>query len=75
MIGLCPVLGIALRLDLPEGFTTHVPNSPSLDRVRPDLGYVPGNVRVISNRANLIKNDGTADEHRRIAAYIEENTP
>lgn len=33
-------------------------------------GYVPGNVEVISFRANRIKNNGTADEHERIAQWM-----
>ena len=37
-------------------------NSPSLDRIRLELGYVKGNVRVISGRANLLKNDATIEE-------------
>jgi hypothetical protein len=33
------------------------PQSPSLDRIKPHLGYVRGNVRVISNHANTIKSN------------------
>lgn len=46
-------------------------NSPSLDRIQPLLGYVPGNVWVICLRCNAIKNDATPDELRRIADRIE----
>jgi len=62
----CPVLGIPL-------FTGSVltDNSPTLDRIVPARGYVPGNVAVMSCRANRIKNDGTAEEHRRIAAWLD----
>lgn len=63
----CPVLGIRLSRS-----TVHAcDNSPSLDRVVPELGYVLSNVRVISLRANIIKSFGTALEHRKIAEYIE----
>jgi hypothetical protein len=60
----CPVLGIELRQlsmeDEPQkGYHT---NAPSLDRIIPELGYVKGNVRVISARANLLKNDATISE-------------
>jgi hypothetical protein len=41
------------------GFNTF---SPSLDRIDPSRGYIPGNVQVISNRANLLKRDGTLRE-------------
>lgn len=63
----CPVLGIPLvwsRDRLSD-------NSPSLDKRVPSLGYVKGNVYVISNRANRIKNDGTIKEHQLIIEYME----
>jgi hypothetical protein len=66
----CPVLGIKLEL----GKGKNKPGSPSLDRIKPELGYVPGNVAVISNRANILKGDGTAEEHRKIANWIEAQT-
>lgn len=49
---LCPVLGIPLVIG--EG---RVPESPSLDRVIPERGYVVGNCRVISDRANRLKSN------------------
>lgn len=64
----CPVLGIKLV----RGFTdSNRDGSPSLDRIRPELGYVPDNVAVMSYRANRIKNNGTSDEHRRIADWMD----
>ena len=45
-------------------------NCPSLDRIVPKKGYVEGNIAWISNRANVIKNDGTAEEHLKVAEYI-----
>ncbi len=63
----CPVLGIRIEV----GAGSPLPGSPSLDRVVPSLGYVRGNVCVISHRANCIKRDGTAAELRLIADYIE----
>ena len=35
---------------------------PSLDRIDGAKGYVKGNVRVISHRANMLKNDATIEE-------------
>jgi len=55
----CPILGLELNWNQGKGYH---PNSPSVDRIRPKLGYVKGNVRVISARANLLKNDATAEE-------------
>lgn len=34
----------------------------SLDRVNPTLGYIKGNVEVISRKANLMKNNATSEE-------------
>jgi hypothetical protein len=65
----CPILGIKLR----KGTRKVHHDSPSLDRLIPELGYVPGNVFVISNRANAIKNTGTVEEHRRIADWMEKH--
>lgn len=36
--------------------------SPSLDRIDSSKGYVKGNVRVISARANMLKNNATVEE-------------
>jgi hypothetical protein len=59
----CPVLGISLTPGQCRG-----PGSPSLDRVWPDLGYVPGNVRVISDRANRLKSNHSAQDLSELAA-------
>lgn len=64
---LCPVLGIPLVV----GNDKPTDNSPSLDRVMPSLGYVPGNVLVLSNRANRIKNNATVMELRMVAEFFE----
>ena len=57
---ICPVLGIPIRPA--KGHGGHDDNSPSLDRIIPSLGYVKGNVRVISQRANLLKSNATVEE-------------
>lgn len=47
-------------------------NSPSIDRIDNDRGYVKGNVRVISYRANAMKNNCTDPNiMRRLADYME----
>jgi hypothetical protein len=63
----CPILGV--KLEFGDMDTRN--NSPSLDRIRPELGYIAGNVAVVSYRANRIKNEGSADEHRRIAEWMD----
>lgn len=55
----CPILQ-TIKLQKGEGKMT--PASPSLDRIDPKLGYVPGNVQIISSRANTLKNDGSIEE-------------
>jgi len=64
----CPVLGFIL-----ERREERTESSPSLDRIVPELGYVVGNIAVISDRANRLKNDGTSLEHRLIADWMIEN--
>jgi len=63
----CPVFDIQLVWNSVK--RSH--NSPSLDRIEATKGYVPGNVWVISWRANDIKNDATPAELRRVADAIE----
>lgn len=64
----CPVLGI--DLDYRGGSRTE--HSASFDRYDSSKGYVPGNVFIISYRANRIKNNGTAEEHEQIARWMRE---
>jgi hypothetical protein len=54
----CPVLKIPIYRDT-DGLCA---NSPSLDRIDPSKGYVKGNIRVISFRANTLKNNATLKE-------------
>lgn len=66
----CPILGIPLFHS--RGFKGGPrANSPTLDRIIPALGYVKGNVMVISHRANTIKTDATASEVRAVADFLE----
>lgn len=63
----CPVLGLKLeRAETGQGRNDH---APSLDRIIPELGYVKGNVIVISNKANRIKSNGSAEDLRRVATF------
>lgn len=63
----CPVLGIALARRL--GRKGGCDQSPSLDRIVPELGYVPSNIVVVSRRANRIKNDATIEELEAVADF------
>lgn len=44
--------------------------SPSIDRIFPDLGYVQTNCRIISNRANTLKNDASVQEMTLVLADL-----
>ena len=78
---ICPALGIPLIVGQKRAAT-----SPSLDRIQPHLGYIPGNVRVLSDRANRLKGNQNLpqllaraaaamgkkrDEYQRLAHYVD----
>lgn len=65
----CPVLGIPMY----RGDNGGSENSPSLDRIIPELGYVKGNVKVISSRANRLKSDGSLEDFQEIVKYLVEH--
>lgn len=62
----CPVIGVQLQY----GKGKLLDASPTLDRIVPELGYVPGNVLVISYKANRIKNNGTPEEVMKVANWM-----
>ena len=63
----CPVLGILL---IKGGQRYSTADSPSLDKIRPELGYVPGNVAVISHKANTIKSNATVEDLEAVVAWL-----
>lgn len=65
----CPALG--LPLDYSGSRLGGADNSPSIDRLNPELGYVKGNVVVLSMKANRIKNNATSEELFKVAAYLQ----
>lgn len=70
LVDKCPVLGIKLDWFNAE-IVSDKNHSPSLDRIDPFGGYVPGNVLLISTRANMLKNNGSLDEMQKIVKYLE----
>lgn len=65
----CPILDIPLVRHGPGLFD----DMPSIDRVIPELGYVPNNVNIISWKANRLKNNATLEEVKKILKYMQKN--
>ena len=68
---ICPILNIPIQRypHTSGGSCKQKPDSKSLDRIDSTQGYVLGNIRVISWRANALLKDITADELAAIANY------
>ena len=56
----CPVFGVPMVGEY----------VPSLDRIDSSKGYTKDNIQVISNRANVLKNNATAEELFAVARFI-----
>jgi hypothetical protein len=67
----CPALGITLKQGTGK---RRLNSSPTLDRVNPSLGYVPGNVIVISYLANAIKSNADHWQIARVADWLKRLT-
>jgi len=63
---LCPALKLELKF-CEKGFGA---SSPTVDRLDSRLGYVKGNIAVISGRANRLKSDATLDEVKGVLDYM-----
>jgi hypothetical protein len=68
VIGLdyCPALGTKINWEADK----LEDNSPTLDKIVPELGYVKGNIAVISNKANKIKTNATADDIGKVYSWL-----
>jgi hypothetical protein len=67
----CPVLDIELEFG---GGLSNLRNSPSVDRIYPDKGYIKGNVIIISYFANSIKQNASAKEVMKVAKWLKKVT-
>jgi hypothetical protein len=71
----CPILGMPLSFGVKKvseyrNKKQGVPmDSPSVDRIVPELGYVKGNIVIVSYRANLIKTNATVSELIKVAEF------
>lgn len=59
----CPVLGFKIMKG--SGSPTDV----TTDRIRPELGYVKGNIIIVSRLANQIKSTGTSEQIATVARF------
>lgn len=64
----CPLLGIELIVS--EG--TMADNSPSLDRINNNFGYIKGNIIIISQLANRCKSNLNSDQMLMLAKNLKD---
>lgn len=64
----CPVFGFPLEMGVSKGSLQ--PNSVTLDRIKPTLGYTQSNVQFISWRANELKRNGTLEEFEQLVVHM-----
>ena len=55
----CPYLNIKLEI---KGGNGRSGKCPSIDRINNDLGYIPENIEIISDKANKMKQDSSIEE-------------
>jgi hypothetical protein len=63
----CPVFGTLLEIGNGRAHA----NSPSIDRIIPELGYVKGNIRIISHKANTMRSNATLEDLKILVRYLE----
>lgn len=65
--GICPVYGFPINISGGRG----VFDTAELDRFNPELGYIKGNVRFLSRKANSHKNNMTLEEVKQLLVWME----
>lgn len=64
----CPALGTEFKRRGERG--SNSPASPTIDRIIPELGYVRGNIVMLSRRANNIKSDASVEEIQQVLEWL-----
>lgn len=62
----CPVLFVPIILNSGSEY------APSIDQIRPGMGYTPDNICIMSRRANLLKNNATKEELKFLLSWVEQ---
>lgn len=65
----CPIFGTEFQF---QGNGRIKPESPALDRIIPELGYVENNIQIISVKANSIKSAYGSKELYKVADWLYE---
>ena len=65
----CPILGLKLE----RHFNMKQDNSYSIDRIDSNKGYIKGNIQIISELANRMKNNATPEMLLNFADWIKKN--
>lgn len=65
--GKCAIFGTPISY-LAEDFERP---TAEIDKIKPELGYVQGNVAWVSHRANRLKDNATLEELKMVVAYLE----
>ena len=68
----CPIFNTALSWGEFGDEHKRSANSPSLDKIKPEYGYIKGNVCIISDLANKIKQDVGYEELYKVADWLHE---
>jgi len=69
----CPILNI--KLCCHKGNSGGKKDSPALDRINNQFGYIKSNVRVISHLANMMKSHASEEEMILFAKWINKEFP
>ncbi|MDC1169271.1 hypothetical protein OAT14_02405, partial [Candidatus Pelagibacter ubique] len=63
----CPVLGNLFEMGYKNGKSKNL--SPSLDRIVPKKGYIPGNLVIVSDIVNRLKSDASLEDMEKILKF------